>query len=87
MPSAFGQTPRTAVSLPHFLALPARLNNSSLAAIVPRPSTHPITIYELPYPTTRLKVRSLWHERHASQNWLHEAIWRASSHLRADAAP
>jgi DNA-binding transcriptional LysR family regulator len=94
--SASSQVPRVAVSLPHFLALPALLGNSSLAAIVPRPladafaTTHPIAIYELPYPTTRLEVRSLWHERHerdASQNWLHEAIQRATSHLRAHSTP
>jgi DNA-binding transcriptional LysR family regulator len=94
--AASSQIPRVAVSLPHFLALPALLDNSSLAAIVPRPladafaTTHPIAIYELPYPTTRLEVRSLWHERHegdASQNWLHEAIRRATNHLRTDSAP
>jgi DNA-binding transcriptional LysR family regulator len=94
--SASSLIPRVAVSLPHFLALPALLDNSSLAAIVPRPladsfvATHPVSIYELPYPTARLEVRSLWHERHegdASQNWLHETIRRATSHLRADAAP
>jgi len=89
--SASSQAPRVAVSLPHFLALPALLDNSSLAAIVPRPladafaTAHPIGVYELPYPTTRLEVRSLWHERHerdASQNWLHQAIQRATNHLR-----
>lgn len=94
--SASSQAPRIAVSLPHFLALPALLDSSSLAAIVPRPlahsfaATHPVAVYELPYPTTRLEVRSLWHERHegdASQNWLHETIRRATNHLRTDSAP
>ena len=94
--SASSQVPRVAVSLPHFLALPALLDHSSLVAIVPRPlahsfaATHPVTIHELPYPTNRFEVRSVWHERHqgdASQNWLHEAIRRATSHLRAGNAP
>jgi DNA-binding transcriptional LysR family regulator len=83
--------PRIAVSLPHFLALPAFLDSSGLSAIVPRPLadsfalTYPISIHELPYPTTRLEVRSLWHERHqgdASQDWLHEVLRRATEHLR-----
>jgi hypothetical protein len=83
--------PRIAVSLPHFLALPAFLDGSGLSAIVPRPladsfaRTNPISIHELPYPTTHLEVRSLWHERNegdASQNWLHEVMRRATEHLR-----
>jgi DNA-binding transcriptional LysR family regulator len=89
--SASEQVPRIAVSLPHFLALPAFLDGSGLSAIVPRPlaasfaRTTPISIHELPYPTTRLEVRSLWHERHegdASQDWLHEVMRRATEHLR-----
>jgi DNA-binding transcriptional LysR family regulator len=88
--SASEQAPRIAVSLPHFLALPAFLDGSGLSAIVPRPladsfaRTNPISIHELPYPTTRLEVRSLWHERHegdASQEWLHEVMRRATEHL------
>jgi DNA-binding transcriptional LysR family regulator len=90
------RVPRIAVSLPHFLALPAFLDGSGLSAIVPRPlansfaQTYPISIHELPYPTTRLEVRSLWHERHegdASQSWLHEVMRRATEHLRVTAAP
>jgi len=86
--------PRIAVSLPHFLALPALLDGSDLAAIVPRPlansfaRSHPVAIHELPYPTTRLEVRSLWHQRHdgdASQEWLHEVMRRAAEHLRTEA--
>jgi DNA-binding transcriptional LysR family regulator len=90
--SASERVPRIAVSLPHFLALPTFLDGSGLSAIVPRPlanafaQTNPISIHELPYPTTRLEVRSLWHERHegdASQDWLHEVMRRATEHLRA----
>ena len=89
--SASEQVPRIAVTLPHFLALPAFLDGSGLSAIVPRPlanslaRSNPIAIHELPYPTTRLEVRSLWHERHEgdpSQLWLHEVMRRASGHLR-----
>jgi DNA-binding transcriptional LysR family regulator len=85
------QVPRMAVSLPHFLALPAFLNGSGLSAIVPRPLansfalTYPISIHELPYPTTRLEVRLLWHERHegdGSQDWLHDVMRRSTEHLR-----
>jgi DNA-binding transcriptional LysR family regulator len=88
------RTPRIAISLPHFLALPAFLDGSGMSAIVPRPladsfaRTNPISIHELPYPTSRLEVRSLWHERHegdASQDWLHDVMRRATEHLRAGA--
>jgi hypothetical protein len=60
-----------------------------MSAIVPRPladafaRANPISIHELPSPTTRFEVRSLWHERHegdASQDWLHR---RSTEHLRA----
>jgi DNA-binding transcriptional LysR family regulator len=92
--SASKQTPRIAISLPHFLALPAFLNGPGMAAIVPRPLADAfarnirIAIHELPYPTTRLEVRLLWHERHegdASQDWLHDVMLRATKHLRANA--
>ncbi|MBR1124610.1 LysR family transcriptional regulator [Bradyrhizobium lablabi] len=89
--SAAERVPRIAVSLPHFLAVPALLEGPDLVAIVPRPLAeafareHAISICELPYPTTRLEVRSLWHERHegdASQEWLHGILRRATAHLR-----
>jgi DNA-binding transcriptional LysR family regulator len=92
--SASERVPRIAVSLPHFLALPALLDSSGLSAIVPRPlansfaRTNPISIHELPYPTTRLEVRSLWHERHegaASHDWLHGVLRRVTEHLRVGA--
>ena len=92
--SASKQAPRIAISLPHFLALPTFLDGSGMSAIVPRPladafaRTNPISIHELPYPTTRLEVRSLWHERHegdASQDWLHDVMRRATEHLRTGA--
>jgi DNA-binding transcriptional LysR family regulator len=85
------QPPRIAVSLPHFLALPALLVDSELAAIVPRPlaraleQNHTITTYELPYPTTSVEVRMLWHERlndEPSHEWLHETVLRATEGLR-----
>jgi hypothetical protein len=47
--------------------------------------THPISIHELPYPTVRLQVRSLWHERHegdVAQEWLHDVMRRATEQLR-----
>jgi DNA-binding transcriptional LysR family regulator len=87
--------PRIAVSMPHFLALPALLADASLAAIVPRPlaeslsRTHPISTHELPYPTSRLEVRQLWHERYqgdAAQDWLHDVMRRATNHLRMAAS-
>jgi DNA-binding transcriptional LysR family regulator len=84
--------PRIVFSVPYFLALPALLEDTELAAIVPRPlahyfaRTHSIAIYELPYPTTPLEVRMLWHERNEgqpSQEWLHEIVRRSTEHLRA----
>jgi DNA-binding transcriptional LysR family regulator len=89
--AAAQQVPRIAVSLPHFLALPAFLETTGYAAIVPRPlartfaANYPIAIHDMPYPTARLDVRALWHERHegdAAQTWLHDAIRRATNHLR-----
>ena len=89
--SASDHPPRIAVSLPHFLALPALLVDSELAAIVPRPlaraleQTHGTTTYELPYPTTPVEVRLLWHERvegEPSHEWLHEILRRTTEELR-----
>jgi DNA-binding transcriptional LysR family regulator len=83
--------PRIAVSMPHFLALPALIADSGLAAIVPRPlakvlkQAHPITICELPYPTSVIEVRMLWHERvehELSHEWLREALRRSTEGLR-----
>lgn len=83
--------PRIAVSLPHFLALPALLQDSELAAIVPRPlaraleQNHSIATYELPYTTTPVEARMLWHERvegEPSHDWLHEILRRAAEDLR-----
>ncbi|MCP3383166.1 MULTISPECIES: LysR family transcriptional regulator [unclassified Bradyrhizobium] len=88
--------PRIAVSLPHFLALPALLADSELAAIVPRPlarafaRAHAITTYELPYATTPVEVRLLWHERIAgepSHDWLHDILRRATEDLRNERPP
>ncbi|MBR0793930.1 LysR family transcriptional regulator [Bradyrhizobium jicamae] len=82
---------RIAVTLPHFLAVPALLADSELAAIVPRPlaralgQTHAITTYELPYATTPVEVRLLWHERvegEPSHEWLHDLLRRATEELR-----
>ena len=80
-------------SFDYYSLLRARelLEGSGLAAIVPRPLAdsfgrrHSILKYELPYPTTRLEVRSLWHERHegdASHEWLHGVMRRATEPLR-----
>jgi DNA-binding transcriptional LysR family regulator len=89
--STADQVPRIAVSLPHFLALPALLDGSKLAAIVPRPLAQafarasPIVIHELPYVTTMTEVRALWHERsegELSQAWLRTVMKRATHHLR-----
>ncbi|WP_407179853.1 LysR family transcriptional regulator [Bradyrhizobium sp. STM 3562] len=91
---AFGDSdlpPRMAISLPHFLALPALIEGSELAAIVPRPlakafeRTHSIAIHELPYTTNPLEVRLLWHERvdeDPSHRWLHDILRRATESLR-----
>jgi len=89
--SGSDRPPRIAVSLPHFLALPALLVDAELAAIVPRPlaraleQSYPITTYELPYATTAVEVRLLWHERvdeEPSHEWLHEVLRRATDGLR-----
>ena len=72
--------------------MPAFLESATHAAIVPPPLSQsfarlfPLAVHELPYPTTRFTVAALWHERHqgdASQNWLHEAVRRATESLRS----
>jgi len=76
--------------VPHFLALPALLAQTELAAIVPRPlahslaSTHPLSIQEMPYKTTHAAVRVLWHERNEkdlAQKWLRDSLRRATEPL------
>ncbi|WP_407158305.1 LysR family transcriptional regulator [Bradyrhizobium sp. STM 3557] len=91
---AFGNSdmlPRMAICLPHFLALPALIEGSELAAIIPRPlakafaGTYAIAIHELPYSTNPLEVRLLWHERvdeDPSHEWLHDILRRATEGLR-----
>jgi DNA-binding transcriptional LysR family regulator len=83
--------PRIAVSLPHYLALPALLEDAHLTAIVPRPLArslsrrHPLSTHELPYKTTLANVNILWHERNvhnAAQEWLYEMLRRATEPLR-----
>ena len=82
---------RIAISLPHFLALPALLEDTELAAIVPRPlakvfaDKHAIATYDLPYATTPLEMRLLWQrkvEDDLSHEWLHDVLRRATEHLR-----
>jgi len=89
--AAAGETGRIALSLPHFLALPALLAGSERAAIVPRPLGQsfagrlPIAVHELPYPTLQTEVRCLWHERNdkdTAQSWLRDVIQRATESLR-----
>jgi DNA-binding transcriptional LysR family regulator len=93
--SASGQSARIVVSLPHFLALPSLLEQSELAAIVPRPlassmaRTQPLTVHELPYNTSSVDVSVLWHERltnDAAQQWLLSLLSRATEHLSDRAA-
>ena len=91
-----GDLPRTAISLPHFLALPALIKESKLAAIVPRPlakvveQSYEIAIHELPYTTNSLQVHLLWHERldeDPSHKWLHNILARATDGLRHSKRP
>lgn len=92
---ALSQNQRIAVSLPHFLALPALLESTDLAAIVPRPlakllaRTNPLSTHELPYKTTPVDVSVLWHERTAKdtpQEWLRGMLRRATEPLRGGLA-
>ncbi len=85
------RSPRIAVSLPHFLALPPLLEHGDLAAIVPRPlgrslaRMHGLSIHELPYKTSSAHVSALWHERNANnetQEWLRGMLVRATEVLR-----
>jgi DNA-binding transcriptional LysR family regulator len=89
--SGSGRSPRIAVSLPHFLALPSLLEDTHLTAIVPRPLAkslsrmHPLSTHELPYKTALVDVSVLWHERNegdAPQEWLRDVLRRAAEPLR-----
>jgi DNA-binding transcriptional LysR family regulator len=82
--------PRIAISLPHFLALPSLLEDTELAAIVPRPlakslaRTHRLSAHELPYRTDLVDVSVLWHERNsgdAPQEWLRELLRQSGEPL------
>ncbi|WP_064737318.1 LysR family transcriptional regulator [Bradyrhizobium sp. Ai1a-2] len=84
------RAPRIAVSLPHFLALPSLLEDTDLAAIVPRPlarslaRTHRLSTHELPYRTALVDVSVLWHERNAGdapREWLCELLSQAGESL------
>jgi DNA-binding transcriptional LysR family regulator len=86
------QSPRLAVSLPNFLALPMLLQDAHLTAIVPRPlamaltGLHPISMHELPYKTAPVGVSVLWHERNADdvpQTWLRRMLRRATEPLHS----
>jgi DNA-binding transcriptional LysR family regulator len=88
--SASKQGSPIALLVPHFLALPALLAHTELAAIAPRPlahslaCTHPLSTHELPYKTTPVAVHVLWHERNEkdpSQEWLRDMLRRATEHL------
>ena len=83
--------PRIAVSLPHFLALPALIEDTDLAAIVPRPlaemleKRYAIAACDLPYVTTPLEVKMLWHhsmDDEPSHKWMHGILLRATESLR-----
>jgi len=89
--SGVERSPRIAVTLPHFLALPSLIENTDLTAIVPRPLArslsrkHPLSLHELPYKTKLLDVSVLWHERNAAdmpQVWLREMLRHATEPLR-----
>jgi DNA-binding transcriptional LysR family regulator len=88
------RSPRVAISLPHFLALPSLLEDTPLTAIVPRPlakslaRAHRLSTYELPYETTGVDVSAVWHERSARdepQEWLRGMLKRATEPLRTGA--
>jgi DNA-binding transcriptional LysR family regulator len=85
------QSPRVALLLPHFLALPSLLEDTHLAAIVPRPLAgalvrmHPLSMLELPYRSGLVDVGALWHARNtgdAPQVWLHDMLRRSAEPLR-----
>jgi DNA-binding transcriptional LysR family regulator len=85
-----------ALLVPHFLALPALLMQTGLAAIAPRPlayslaCTHELSIHEMPYKTTSAVVRVVWHgrsEKDLSQEWLRDILKRAAESLRHCSIP
>ena len=93
--SSLKRSPRLAVSLPHFHAVPSLLDGGDLGAIVPRPlanlltRTPSLSLHELPYKSSHVNVGMLWHERNANdtaQKWLHEMLGRAAEPLRSGPA-
>jgi DNA-binding transcriptional LysR family regulator len=90
--SSSGRCPRVSLSLPHFLALPALIEEAELTAIVPRPlaelfvQRHPITIYELPYQTELEEISVICPERktgNGPRDWLRGILTQAADPLRA----
>jgi DNA-binding transcriptional LysR family regulator len=90
--SGWTKSPRLAVSLPHFLALPSLLDGDDLAAIVPRPLAKllarmpSLSLHELPYKSSQVDVDVLWHERNstdAAQKWLREMLRRSAELLQS----
>ena len=79
---------RLALVLPHFLALPGLLVNSTSAAILPRPLARQVAqsgafaIHELPYASSSTDVKLVWHERtdeDAARHWLRQMLTQAAT--------
>lgn len=86
--AAAGATPRLAVVLPHFLAIPGLLAHTDAVAIVPLPlarlfeASGGLVVHPTPYETTPVAVRTVWHERNdgdAAHTWFRRLLIRAAA--------
>ena len=90
------QSPRLAVVVPHFLAVPGLLSNAPYAAILPRALAKQMSaagefvIHELPYASSAMEVQMVWHERteeDAARRWLRQMLMQAAAQAGARRGP
>lgn len=86
--AAVAQAPRTRLTVPHALAIPALLRDTSMLSIVPASLAVALAKNEdlvrraLPYQPRTSTLQAIWHSRHAhdaGHAWLREMVAKAAS--------
>lgn len=87
-----GIVPRYRVTVAHALAIPMLVRETDMLCIVPRPlaeefsQSGALRCSELPYPTTAIAVRAVWHQRNmddAGHQWLRMQVGQAAAAVDA----
>lgn len=77
---------RVTLTVPYYLSLLTLVSNTELIAIIPNdlvPAFKPqknIAVYPLPFPSPRVKIKQIWHQRFHSDSasqWLRETVRQA----------